>query len=819
MRIICITFGLLCVLQGNIFAQFMLEGQFTDSETGYPLVGALVALEGTEQKAVTDEEGFFAFSGLSAGNYTLSCTSVGYKPMRKTIELQADLRLEEQLYKETTYLQAVTVYALKAYPVTQTEVSAQALKRQNLGQDLPVLLDQTPSLVYTSDAGAGVGYTGLRIRGSDAQRINVTLNGIPLNDSESHGVYWVNMPDFASSVQKINIQRGVGTSVNGAGAFGASINIDTKAGETQPYLALNNSIGSFNTFKHNLEFSTGLLPQKISFSGRLSKISSDGFIDRSSADLKSFFFSGSYLGKKTQLTLNVFSGKEITQQAWWGVPEAKLKGDKKGIETYILQNGLTAAQQKNIRQSNNRTYNHYVYDNEIDHYQQDHYQALLQNTFGRFKSNTALHYTRGRGYFEQAIYNKKFSKVGLNPVVVGDDTVKRSDYVVRRWLDNHFYGLIQSFKYRSQTSQGGLPVLDFVFGGGWNRYQGGHYGQIIWGRFAGNSNIYQKYYEGDGVKTDANLYAKANYQFVKGLFAFADLQIRHINYKISGKNNDFKTLDTSKTFSFFNPKVGLSYQQDIHRLYLTFAIAHKEPVRRDYTDNKRAPKPEMLRNFELGYALTLPKARLALNTYLMNYKDQLVPTGKVNDVGSSIRTNIPKSYRMGIELEGEIKPKKWLSARATATISENKNINFTEYIIDYTDFTHKATPLGNTDIALSPAVIAGLQLILKPKKEIALGLHTKYVGKQFLDNTQNEDRKIDSYLTQNVSMNYNINTKFFKELSLNVLVNNIFNAKYSSKGYTYAYIVGDENTKNTIRSDHFYPQAGINFLAGITIKF
>lgn len=805
----------LLFISSYAFAQYTVSGTIKDAKSQEVLAGVTVSIENTNKGTVTDGNGSFQLKNVAEGTYTLRFSFIGFQTFSKEIDVNGNLELTESLSEMPTFLKPAFVYALEEYPVTQSKVAAERLEKQNLGQDLPALLNYETSLVYTSDAGAGVGYTGLRIRGSDAQRINVTVNGIPLNDSESQGVFWVNMPDFTSSVQNITIQRGVGTSVNGAGAFGASINIDTKGINDEKFVEVNNSFGSFNTWRHKVAFNTGLINDKISLNGRLSKITSDGFIDRSAADLKSFFLSGNYKGKNSLLTFNIFSGQERTQQAWWGIPEAKLNGDAEGIQSYIDNNGLNEEQTRNIKESDDRTYNFYIYDNEVDNYQQDHYQLLYQADFGNWSSNSALHYTRGRGYFEQAKYDSGLDGIGIDDITIGGETITSSDYIVRRWLDNHFYGLIQSFNYKSDAQLGYQPVLDFVVGGGWNRYDGDHFGEILWTEFAGNSEIGDRYYESNGLKTDFNLYAKANYQLKEGLFLFGDLQVRTINYEIDGIDNDFRDITTSDDFFFFNPKAGLTYYKGNNRFYATFAIANKEPIRGDYTDNLEKPEHETLRNLEVGYSKTLTNARFAINYYLMDYKNQLIPTGQVNDVGGAIRTNIPESYRTGIELEGQVNLSNQFTVMANATFSQNKNRDFTEYVIDYADFSYITTELGDTDIAFSPNLIASSQLIYKPVNGLEFGLMSKYVGDQFLDNTANDDRKIEAYFTNDLRINYNFSTKLFKEVGINLLVNNIFNVDYETNGYTYAYAFGGF----TVREDHFYPQAGTNFLLGLKVRF
>ncbi len=800
-----------------IHAQFTVSGTVTDASSQAPLPGVTIYIAQLQEGTVTDTLGNFALQEIPKGTYTIRLSLVGYETQEQPLTLNADVSLDWSLREKPTYLNEAFVYALKEYPITTSEVTREQLESRNLGQDLPALLNYETSLVYTSDAGAGVGYTGMRIRGSDAQRINVTVNGIPLNDAESHGVFWVNMPDFTSSTQSVTIQRGVGTSVNGAGAFGASVNLNTEANAEQAFVEINNSFGSFNTWRHNAQFGTGLLNEHFSVQGRLSKITSDGFVDRSAADLRSFFLSGKYQDARQSVTLNLFSGHEITQQAWWGIPEAKLNNNAEGIESYILNNGLTEAQAENLRNSDSRTYNHYIYDNEVDNYQQDHYQLLHEARLNpQWKSNTAFHYTRGRGFFEQAIYNGALAAVGLEPIELGETTVTSSDYVVRRWLDNHFYGFVQSFTYQSKAKRQGQAVLDFVAGGGWNFYDGEHFGELVWSQFAGNAEVNQRYYDGTGKKRDWNIYAKANVQPLPGLFLFADLQVRSINYEISGTDNTLRDVSQTDDFLFFNPKAGVSYFWGNNRVYGTFAIANKEPIRSDYTDAPQGEVPthETLRNVEIGYSKTYEKARLAVNYYWMGYKNQLIPTGQVNDVGAAIRTNIPKSYRTGVEIEGQWDLSPQWSLVGNATWSQNKNVDFTEYIIDYADFTYITNELGNTDIAFSPEWIAGGQVHYRPMRGVQLAILSKYVSEQFLDNTQNADRTIPSYFVSDLNATYQFSIGFLKDVTLSLLINNLFDEAYETNGYTYAYAFG----QTTIREDHFYPQAGRNFLLGLKIR-
>ncbi|UZR95849.1 TonB-dependent receptor [Chondrinema litorale] len=805
------------ILSFGAQAQSSIQGKILDAELLQPLPGATILLKGTSKGTITNENGLFSLTGIPEGEQILIISYVGFNTIEKQISGELNSPLSIILEPSVISGKEVIVYAQRTYPVTKTTLVSKDLDKQNLGQDFPQLLNFTPSIVTTSDAGAGVGYTGMRIRGSDPQRINVTVNGIPLNDSESHGVFWVNMPDFASSVSDVTIQRGVGTSVNGAGAFGASVNINTKQPSNEAFAGIDNSYGSFNTWRHNVEVNTGEIGKGFNIYGRLSKVSSDGFVDRSAAELKSFYLSGSYHSEKSNVTFNIFSGQEVTHQAWWGVPEARLNNDTEGMQQYIWNNGLTEAQATNLLESDSRSYNYYIYDNEIDNYQQDHYQFLYNyQPNENWQLNTALHYTKGKGYFEQAGYDKSLDGYQLYPVI-NNDTITNSDIVVQRWLDNDFYGGIFSLNYKSDAKIDNTSVFDMIVGGGWNRYEGGHFGDVIWARsLPADANVNQRYYSSDATKTDANIYAKASLQIKSGLFLFGDLQLRRVNYSSEGIDNDLREINFDDNLTFFNPKFGARYFFGNHEIYTSFSIGNKEPNRSDYTDATPGVKPkhETLRNLEVGYARHTANTSFAVNYYLMDYKNQLIPTGEVNDVGGSVRTNIPSSYRTGVEIQWQVKPVEKLTWMANATFSKNINKDFTEYIINYDDFSYISNNLGNTDIAFSPDLIAGSQIIYAPYNGFEMALLSKYVGKQYLDNTSSEDRIIDAYFTNDIRLSYQFTPSFVKQIGIDLLVNNIFNELYESNGYTYAYAYGG----SIIREDHFYPQAGTNFLVRLRIK-
>ncbi len=797
-------------------AQTSLNGKVTDKLTGEPLPGASIVIN-PNLITTTDIDGNFSFDGLQAGTYNVTVSFVGYTSAQQKVVLPRTQPLNIQLQETVHVTEEVLVTATRASdktPTTYSTVSKEELEKQNHGQDLPFLLNLTPSVVVTSDAGAGVGYTGIRIRGSDNTRTNVTVNGIPVNDSESAGVFWVNMPDLASSIQNIQIQRGVGTSTNGAGAFGASINVQTSSLNPKPYAEIDNSFGSFNTRKHTIRAGSGLINDRFAMDVRLSAVNSDGYIDRASSDLRSYYLSGGYYGNKTMVKGIAFSGKEKTYQAWGGTPESRLNNDVEGMKEHAANEGYSQAQLDNLLNSG-RTYNIYTYDNETDNYQQDHYQLhLSQEILPDLDFNAALHYTRGRGYYEQYRPNAKFADYGWEPLMIGDTTITRTDLIRRRWLDNHFYGFTYSFQYNPER-------LALTIGGGYNEYEGGHYGEVIWARYANTSFIRDRYYDNDGYKTDFNIYAKATYEFTDRVSGYLDLQSRSITYKANGWDNDQKLIDVDEKFNFFNPKAGLQYRlAQGTDIYASYAIAHREPVRNDFVDAPEGvtPKAEKLGNLELGIKKQSSELAYAINYYYMDYKDQLVLTGELNDVGSSIRTNVDKSYRTGIEVSVAYAIHDKLNMGANITLSKNKIKDFEEVLYQYLDDDVNiiTNHYQDTDIAYSPEVIAGGEISSRPFKGFEVALMPKYVGKQFLDNTSNENRKIDGYFVNDLRMAYILPVNWAKEVKLSLLVNNIFDAMYVSNGFTYSYIYGDDYY---VTENFYYPQAGINFLAGLSIKF
>jgi len=811
-----LTLVISTLLSISAFAQKTLTGQITDQEDGKPLPGATVRA-GDIRGTTTDANGRFTLRNISDNIASLEISYIGYQTVKlDAANTSSEKPLEIKLQKSTFQADEVIVNATRVTDKTgmaYTNVNAEALNKQNLGQDLPVLLNFTPSLVSTSDAGGGVGYTGIRIRGTDATRINVTVNGIPYNDAESQGVFWVNMPDIASSVSSIQIQRGVGTSTNGAGAFGATVNVSTNQFRKEAYAELNNSYGSFNTFKNTIKIGSGLVKDKFTFDARLSRVSSDGYVDRASSELHSYYLSGAYFGGKSFVRVNVFSGKERTYQSWNGVPEAKLRGDREGILSYIDRNGLDEKDAENLLTSDNRTYNSYIYKNEVDNYRQDHYQVVTSHTLNNnLTLNLNGFLVRGLGYYEQYRKNNKFSSYNLPDIISGNDTISRTDLIRRRWLDNYFYGSTFSLDYNS------FKKLTASIGGGYNYYDGDHYGEIIWARNAGNTENEQRYYFNKGIKQDFNIYGKLYYQFTEKLNAFGDLQYRRVSHKIDGMDNDLVTFNFDQSYSFINPKAGITYQiAPQSSVYASYSVGNKEPNRDDFTASttRLFPKSERLNNVEAGFRMQKGIWGISANYYLMHYKNQLVLTGQINDVGNSIRVNVPKSYRTGIELEGAIAFNSRLKWNANATFSQNKIANFTEYIVNYDTGDYDLVNHGKSDISFSPNVIAGSQFTYSPQKNLEFALLTKYVGKQYLDNTSNETRKLDAYFTNDIRMTWTIKPTWAKEITLNFLLNNVFSERYESNGYTYGYIAGE-----TLTQENFYfPQAGRNFLVGLNFHF
>lgn len=771
------------------FSQIKISGQIADENTGAPLVGAHIQLDGLSSfHMVSDNRGAFAFENVPEGNYEIEVSYVGFQSFKQKLELTEDAHLSVDL-KEGLIGEEVVVMASRVNensPAAYDNIGKAEIKKLNNGQDLPFLISNSPSVVVSSDAGTGIGYTGFRIRGSDMTRINITINGVPMNDAESHSVYFVDLPDLASSLDNIQIQRGVGTSTNGAGAFGASINMQTKLLNDEAYARYDGRAGSFNTLKNTLSFGTGLLKNNMAFDGRLSKIHSDGYIDRATADLKSLYFSGGYYGEKDVVKFMILSGKEVTYQAWGGMPKASL--------------------------DTNRTYNPYTYDNEVDDYQQDYYQLHYTHSFtDKLSLNASLFYTRGKGYYEQYKEDRDFEDYLLDNVVIGNDTITSTDLIQRKWLDNHFYGGNLSLNYKDRKLEANL-------GFGWNQYDGDHYGRIIWAKYASNGDIRHEWYRNNGLKTDMNGYAKINYLITPSLSAFGDIQYRYINYTIDGTHDDLRDISQQNDFNFVNPKVGaVLHVGYLMKLYGSFAIANREPSRGNYrdADENYQPKAERLQDFEAGLRVNSARFAFNANFFYMKYKDQLIATGEINNVGDAIMTNIPESYRMGIELSGGaqlLKPLRW---DFNLALSKNKIKDFTMYIDNWDTWGQDAVELGETNLILSPNTVANSILTYTPLKNFDIIWIAKYVSRQYLDNTSYEYNSLDPYFVNDLKFSYGFKTSFLKSVRIHLDLNNVLSEEYETYGWVYNYTTGG----NREVIDGYFPMAKFNFLTGITLEF
>jgi iron complex outermembrane receptor protein len=762
---------------------FTLKGKVVN-ENNESLPGATILVKEPKKGTSTDFDGKFNVN-LPKGNYTIQVSFIGYKTVSKEITLTKNEEINFRLLPNATVLDEVLVSAVRAnasIPVTFSNLSKKEIAKRNLGQDIPILLNYMPSAVSSSDAGSGVGYTYLSVRGSNSERINVTLNGIPFNDQESHGSFWVNLGDFASSTESLQLQRGVGTSTNGSGAFGASLNILTDAVSEEAFGEISNSFGSFNTRKHTVKFSTGKINDHIEIAGRLSNISSDGYVDRAFADIKSYFLQGSYTDENTLIKAITFGGKEQTYQAWFGLTADELKEDRKQ--------------------------NPYTYDNETDNYEQNHYQLHWNEKLNENWSTTlGLNYTKGSGYFEQ--FKDGEDAADFNNLIVDD-----SDVIVRRWLDNDFYVLNFNTNYKTDK-------INFITGISYSNYTGDHFGEVIWGsNLAANVNIRDRYYFSDATKTDFSAFAKVTFYISEKLSGYADLQGRFVGYQTKGITNDIVPIDVDRTFNFFNPKFGFTYNiNPENNLYSSFAIANREPNRNDFENG--VSTPESLNNIEFGWRINKEKIKVNTNIYYMDYKNQLVLTGALDDVGQQIRATSGSSYRFGLEIDADITLSDKFSIKPNAAFSTNKNRDF--FITR--DGIEQPQALGNTDLSFSPDVIIGNMFTYMPSENLQISFLSKYVGQQFMSNfssaISNAD-VLDSFFTSDLNIVYEIKTtKIFKSITFTALANNIFNVEFVNRGYYFTfdddYSVANQVT--TVDGAGFYPQATRNFLIGVTLRF
>jgi iron complex outermembrane receptor protein len=781
-----------------------ISGRVTDAD-GKALAGAAISVENTNLGVTSDQNGSYSVTGLQAGKYTLRYSFIGYETKTQEINLEKSVTINISLAPATFMKEEVLVNATRAgehSPLAYSVIGREALKKFSTAQDMPYLLSLTPSLVETSEAGNGVGYTSLRIRGTDANRVNVTVDGIPLNDPESQQVFWVDLPDLASSVDNIQIQRGVGTSSNGAGSFGATVSIQTLNPENDPVAEVSTSYGSFNTMKNMISAGTGMLGGKFAFQMRYSDIRSNGYIYRTGSNHRSAYLGGVYRTERSRLKANIILGEEHTGIGWWGVPKDSLATNRtyNPAGEYTDESGLTK-----------------YYSNESDNYKQDHYQLIYS-----FKAsedlalNAALHYTKGKGYYEEYRDDQALADYGIAPFSIGGEEINTTDLIRRKWLDNDFFGTVYSLSYRKNRTE-------LIFGGGLNRYLGGHFGTVIWMRNAGPSEKDYQWYHNNSVKDEFSTYAKLNFDLSEKLKLYGDLQYRFINYSMKGPDDDLKSITQEHSFRFFNPTAGLFYsitpKQDA---WLSFSVANREPTREDFKeasgDASATPKPETLYDTEAGYKFNGEKANISVNLYGMIYKDQLVPTGQLSDVGYSIMTNVDKSYRMGMEFTGNIRITSSLNLGSSLTLSRNKIRNFTEYYTDYNtnDWSEQylSRNLGLVDIAYSPSVIWSNDLSWQ-KGILGIHLISKFVGKQYFDNTKSEKRSIDPYFVNNLRLDISPNISNLKHVDIQLFINNILNETYENNAYGGNwYENGNEKTWS-----YYFPQAGINYMVRVGIKF
>ncbi|MFB9841371.1 TonB-dependent receptor [Mucilaginibacter ginsenosidivorans] len=778
-------------------AQLSVSGKVTDQQTGAALPGANITIN-PSINAVTDADGNYRLSVSKGSAYQFKVSYLGYQSIERSVLLKSDTTINFQLVPASIMTEEVTVSATRAFnnsPTAFTNLTKKDIDKNNSGRGFEYLLEQTPSTVVTSNAGAGVGYTSIRIRGSDATRTNVTVNGIPLNDAEDQGVYFVDLPDLASSVDNIQLQRGVGTSTNGAGAFGASINIQTTTRRDTAYAELNNSVGSYGTIKNTVNLGTGLLGGHFSVDGRLSRMNSDGYIDRAFSHLKSFFLSGAYYGKSSVLRLNVFSGYEQTYQAWDGVPEDSVKSGNRRYNELGY-----------INSSNS------YYKNQTDNYTQNYYQLLYdQQISTKLSFSGALHYTKGSGYYEEYKNEQSLTDYGITPVIIGGTTVDETDLVRRLWLDNDFYGLTYNFNYRASNN------LGLTLGGAYNEYKGRHYNNIEWTQESTNILPDYEYSRNNARKTDFNTFARAEYK-LGDVLLYGDLQYRHIYYSFLGFDQNLNNVQQAVELNFFNPKAGITYNLNDHsNVYASIAVGNHEPNRSDFVNSspQSRPKPENLKDLELGYRFGQPGFSVNVNGFYMLYKNQLVLTGALDDVGEAIRTNIKDSYRTGVEVSARVKIAEPLSWYATATLSTNKLKNFKQFLQNYDTGGVDETDYQKTNIAYSPGFTGSSTISYHPIKNAEIAFVTKYVGRQYLDNTSTLSRSLDAYLVNDLRLNYTFRIRGIKEIGAGLLVNNIFSKKYQSDGATYPDIEGG----TVVNYNYYFPQAPANFLVSLNVKF
>lgn len=784
-----------------------LRGKVTDQQ-GEVLTGANVIVNNTKLGVITNGDGVFTLALDAQESYEISISYMGYESYVMEVAPPFKDRYDVVLEISSFIADDVVVMATRAgnkTPMAYENMEKQEIVARDMGQDMAYLLSLTPSLVQSSESGTGIGYTNFRIRGSDPSRINITVDGIPLNDAESQQVFWVNMPSFASSLSSIQVQRGVGTSTNGAAAFGATVNMQTESPSREAYAEISSTFGSYNTWINTVKAGTGLIKDRLSFDFRYSNLKSDGYVDYASSDNQSLQFAGNYFTKKGRIKANVILGEQHTGISWWGVDELTLDTNR----TYNPAGQYISPSGENL-----------YYDNQTDNYWQNHYHLVYStNLSGQLLLNAAVFYVDGRGYYEQFKQDQAVADYYLPDIIVENDTITHTDLVRQKWLDNDFYGGVFSLIYSRDQ-------LKLTGGGGLNRYVGDHFGRIIWMRYAGETEKEHEWYTNNAEKWDANLYLKSNYQLSHGLNLFADVQYRYVNYLMAGIDDDgyMRELDQEHNYNFFNPKLGAQLEINSSQYaYASFSIGNREPTRQNFKDATgdpdATPSAERLRDLELGYSYSSHRLAAAVNLYYMDYKNQLVPTGELSTDGYPIMTNVDRSYRAGVELSLGIQPFSFLEWNANLTLSRNRIRDFVESYIDYDSDTWEGTPssreLGDVDIAYSPSVISSSDLAFHLAKSMELHLISQYVSEQYFVNSMNEDMKLDAWFVNSLRFDYSVRVERLGEISLQLQVNNLFNTLYENNAYGGTWW---QDGQEYYWSSYF-PQATINYLARVSLRF
>jgi iron complex outermembrane receptor protein len=786
-----------------------ITGKVLDTD-GNPLVGAVVIVENSLLGASTSVNGSYTLNLRRQGEYSVTASFMGFAKETVTITITDDVVLDFTLDQQSIMGEEVVVSATRAsnkMPIAKTTLNANDLEERNTGADIPYLLETIPSVVAVSESGTGIGNTSFRIRGTDVSRINVTVNGIPLNDPESQGVYWVNMPDFANSVDNIQVQRGVGTSTQGAGAFGASVNFQTRTFNPTPFAATELQYGSFNTQKIAVKAGSGLLNEKFSFETRFTKLTSDGYIERGCSDHQSLFATGAWHSTNSILRFNFIHGDQHTGITWEGTPSHMLETNRRYNPA-----GLIRVDEQGKE---------HFYDNESDNYIQNHYHLIFSHSVNpNLSLNIATFLITGNGYYEQYKGDKKLSSYGLDPIEIGDTTITNTDLVRQKWLDNYLLGTTYAIEYRANR-------LTTTFGGGFNHYNNDHFGNLLWTSINAGIPKGYEWYRNNGIKNDFNIYSKSTYEVIENLTLFADLQYRTIGYELSGFDDDLASLDQEHSWKFFNPKAGLFYQiSPAQEVFASVGVAHREPSRADIKDamkwgNDQTPKEERLVDYEVGYSFKSQLFALGVNLYYMDYTDQLVLTGKLSDVGYPLMTNVEKSYRAGVEITAALMPIDWLRWDANLALSKNRILDFVEYVDIYNSDWDLVGQLvkdpADTDISFSPSMVASSIFSVQPTDDLNVVLTSKYVSSQYIDNTSSKERKLDAYFVNNLKVGYSLDLKGTKAINFQLIVNNLLNEQYIANGWVYRAVFNDGSPE--YREDGFFPQAGINLMGRVVLEF